>query len=646
MNKLHIDIETYSSVNIKTDGLYKYCESPDFEILMIAYAYNDMEIEILDIANGDEIPDDLILAMLNESNLKLAHNATFERIAFSRIGIHVPIEQWECSMVKAAYCGLPLGLGQISKALELEEEGKLASGNALIKYFCVPNKDGSRNLPEDDVERWEEFKLYCIGDVRAERAITKHLSRYKIPEFEKINYIVDQTINDRGIRVDETLVRSAFKIDKLSTDDVIGTMKEITGLENPNSPSQLKTWLGAKMNKEIKSLAKDILPKLIKEADSDAVKRVIKLRQKSSKASVKKYTSMLNCLCTDKRVHGLFQFYGASRTGRWSGRLVQLQNLPRNMMADLDDARATLIDGDYDLMDLLYNNVQDILSQLVRTAFIPPEGKTFAVADFSAIEARVVAWIANEKWRLDVFNSHGKIYEASASKMFNVPIETVTKGSELRSKGKNAELALGYQGAVGAMVRLGADKMGMTELEMKGIVHKWRGANRAIVQLWHDFNNAVLLAYKTKKKIVTQYRGIAFSCDDMTLRIHLPSGRCLTYYDPSVITNRFGSPALAYKGIDQVTKKWTNIDTYGGKLVENVTQAISRDILADSMVRLEEYGYPIVLHVHDEVAVEINEHKKLETLKHIEDILGEDIPWAKDLPLKAEGYVTPFYKKD
>lgn len=650
--KMHIDIETYSSIDIGSSGVYRYVESIDFEILIICYAYDDEEVITLDLAQGDKIPQSFINNLLHPNVTKLAHNANFERTCFRAYGFNVPIDQWQCTAVLSAQCGLPLSLAKVSEALELKENGKKAEGLALIRFFSIPikptNANGNkhRNLPKDDLEKWEAYKDYCKYDVIAEREIAKSLSRYELTLFEQVNYIIDQEINDRGIMVDTEMAQVLYDLDNRNKASLIEELKEITELDNPNSPAQLKRWLSEATGKDINSLAKDKLGKIAEESGSDIVKHVIDLRRRTSKTSTKKYAAMLNCLCSDNRVHGLFQFYGANRTGRWAGRLVQLQNLTKNNLSDLELAREVFKSGDFELINMLYDNISSTISQLIRTAFIAKDGHHFDVADFSAIEARVVAWLANEKWRLEVFAGHGKIYEASASRMFNVPIEEVTKGSDLRSKGKNAELALGYQGAVGAMIRLGADKMGMSETEMAAIVKKWRKANPAIVKLWYDCEKYMKRAYNTKSLVKTQYRGLAFSYDGRILQTHLPSGRRLSYYSPRMRTNRFGSLAIQYLGIDQVTKKWDYIDTYGGKIVENIIQAISRDALAYSMQRLHHEGFDITMHVHDEIICENPIGHEKYNLKTMCEIMDEDVPWAPGLILRAEGYTTPFYKKD
>ena len=675
--KLHIDVETYSSVDIRTSGAYKYCESVDFEILMVAFAFDDRPVKIIDLMRGEKLPDNFIAALMDPNIEKHAHNANFERNAFRAIGYDVPIEQWHCSAVKSAYCGLPLSLDGVSQALKLGDKGKLSTGKKLIETFSVPirptkaNEFRRRWLPDDKPEEWIEFKTYCIGDVIAEREIGTILDRYEIPDFERDNYILDQEVNDSGIAVDMLMANRASTMDDEIAEVNIGIMKTITGVENPNSPKQLKKWLSGKMHKEIKSLAKEPLEALISEAkngywvddagdglkprkikitDSSDVLKVLILRTKTGKSSTKKYVSMENCVCYDGRVHGLFQFYGANRTGRWAGRLVQLQNLPRNEMDEtvLDDARKLVVEGNTKAMLKKFDNVADTLSQLIRTAFIAGENKTFAIADFSAIEARVTAWLAGEKWRIDIFNTHGKIYEASASKMFGVPIEEIDKGSELRGKGKIAELALGYQGAVAALQKMGGEKMGLSENEMAQIVKAWRSENKNIVDLWKYVNLYAVTAVEEPNRVFTlkRFQGLKFKYDGNALMIELPSGRKLFYYSAKIVTNRFGSKAVAYRGIDQTTKKWWWIESYGGKFVENIVQAVSRDVLAYSMQRLRTEKFKIVMHVHDEVVAEITKINAQEKLDKMCEIMGEEIPWAPGLPNRADGYLTDYYKKD
>jgi DNA polymerase len=652
MKKLHLDIETYSSVDIKSSGAYKYTESIDFEILLVAYAFDNEPIKIVDLAQGDLLPDEVIEALYDENIEKHAHNATFERQSFKQYGFDIPINQWYCSAVKAAYCGLPLSLDMVSKALKLEEKGKLATGKALIKYFCIPCKPSkvnglrTRNYPHNDLEKWEEFKKYCINDVEAEREIDRRLEAYIIPEFERENYILDQEINDRGVKIDLVMAKNACLIDDQFSEFVIERVKRLTNLENPNSAAQLKKWIGDAIGKEVPSLAKTAIPELLKLTDASAVLDIIDCRQKLARTSTKKYASMLNCACADKRAHGLFQFYGANRTGRWAGRLIQLQNLRQNHIPNINLAREVIASGDYDLTTLLYDDIPDLLSQLIRTALIPRENTTFAVADFSAIEARVVAWLADEKWRLEVFKTHGKIYEASAAMMFNLPIESIKKGSDLRQKGKIAELALGYGGALGALKKMGGEQMGLSEPEMNEIVGKWRAKNLAIVAFWKAMENAAKQAVKTKRPVITKYKNIIFDSNSEVLTIQLPSGRKLFYQEPRLKPGNFNSEVIEYKGMEQTTKTWLYLDTYGGKLVENIVQAVSRDLLALSMLKLKAADFNIVMHVHDEAVCEVAVDTAETDLKKMCAIMGEPIPWAPGLLLTADGYVTPFYKKD
>lgn len=647
--RLHIDIETFSSVDIKTSGAYKYTQSPDFEILLVAYAFDDEPIKIVDLIQGERLPKEFIDGLLDPEVHKCAHNATFERNAFRQYGYDIPIDQWYCSAVKAAYCGLPLSLELVSKAMKLEEKGKLSTGKALIRYFCNPFKPTKangmreRNFPWHDQEKWGEFKLYCINDVETEREIDHRLEHYTMPDFERINYIIDQEINDAGVLVDIDMVQHAVDIDNKFSDEVTERMKELTGVDNPNSPSQLKEWLSDALAKNVHTLAKDSVLELLDETDDEAVSDVLGGRLKLSKSSTKKYVSMINCVCEDGRAHGLFQFYGANRTGRWAGRLIQLQNLPQNHMRDLDLARHVIASGDYDLAKMLYDNIPNILSELIRTALVAPEGFTFAVSDFSAIEARVLSWVAQEEWRLDVFKTHGKIYEASAAMMFGVPIESVTKGSELRQRGKTAELALGYQGSEGAMAKMDRDGK-IPPHERKVIVNKWRKANPKIVQLWSDVETCAIHTIKTRESM--RLRSLGFHYDGDIFRIELPSGRSLFYNHPELGVNRFGMGSIIFKGMDYVLKQWTSVETYGGKLVENIVQAISRDLLAYSMQNLRNAGFKMVMHVHDEVICEVPEDEGEEQLKRMEDIMGQEVPWAPGLPLVADGYTTKFYKKD
>lgn len=655
MKKLHIDIETYSSVDIKSSGAYKYISSPDFEILLIAYAFDDEPVEIADIAQDGVIPKEVIEAFKDENVLLCAHNALFERLAFARFAnLHPRIERWRCSAIKSAYCGLPLSLADVSKALDLKGDAKDAAGKQLIKYFCCPckptkvNGGRERNFFYHNTDKWRAFKDYCVQDVVAERAIDNKLSLISYPSNELKIYAVDQRVNDRGVRVDEAFALKAMELDISHRKKLIKKAVELTGLGNPNSVAQLKAWIENETGNEIESLNKDDLPDLIEGAGEGVVAEVLKLRVGLGKTSVKKYAAMVNCLCADGRAHGLVQFYGAGRTGRWAGRLVQVQNLPQNHLPDLDLARQLLAAGDFETFDLAFGT-PDTLSQLIRTAFIPSEGFTFAVADFSAIEARVIAWLAGEKWRLKVFETHGKIYEASASMMFNIPIDSVKKGSDLRQKGKIAELALGYQGGVGALkhaaISFGTSRL--SEAEMSNIVEAWRAANPAIKALWETVDQMAKQAFV--RKTVVKKEGLAVSFDGSLsdfLSIKLPSGRSLYYYKPKIGENRFGGVSIEYRGMEQTKKIWGWLETYGGKLVENIVQAIARDLLAEVLVKAENVGLRPVMHVHDEIICEVPEDFAKEGLDKLVGLMAVTPTWAAGLPLRADGYVTPYYKKD
>ena len=655
---LYIDIETYSSVDIKTCGAYKYIESPDFEILIIGYALDEGPINIIDLVQGDELPEEFEEALFDENCKKHAHNAVFERLSFRRVGFDIPVEQWYCTAVKAAYCGLPFSLDEVSKKLDLKDK-KLDTGKALIKYFscpCKPTKINgmrTRNYPWHAPEKWDMYKEYNMYDVLAEREIHHRLEKYEIPEFERNLYVLDQNINDRGILVDKELAESAIFVDTDYTEMLMSRVREITELENPNSPVQLRQWLKSVTGDDIPSLAKDAIPVLMeKYASNPEIIEVLEARQKLSRSSVKKYYAMINCAMSDDRVRGTFQFYGANRTGRWAGRLLQLQNLSKNHLDNIEVPRELIRQRDWDTVEIMYNDVADILSQLVRTALIAPEGKTFCVADFSAIEARVVSWLADEEWRMEVFRGDGKIYEAAGARMFNVPISAVTKGSDLRAKAKNAELALGYQGSLGAMKRMGGDKMGMSDTEMMSIVHKWRKANPKIVALWQEVEDCAHEAVRYQRKVVGTARNLEFDCDGDYLTVKLPSGRCLFYRNPRFVQKQVGgrgpvSKLLCYDGIVQETKQWGDIETYGGKLTENIVQAISRDLIGYAMLQLEDNDYAITMHVHDEAIAEVPaDGWEKQWLSEMERIMGTPPSWAKDLPLNADGYITSFYKKD
>lgn len=649
MKTLAIDIETYSSEDLTKTGVYKYAEAADFEILLFAYAYDDEPVQIVDLANGEKLPDHVIIELADRNVLKTAFNANFEITCIRQfLGIHLPADQWECTMVKSAMLGLPMSLDGVAKALNLEQQ-KMSAGRALMRYFsmpCKPTKSNgmrTRNLPHHDPDKWALFKEYCKQDVETERAIRNKEKWFTIPQKERELWQLDQQIISDGVLIDRQMVENAIRMDDDHKNILTGEATELTGLGNPNSAAQLKGWLTEQTGEEVASLNKTVIPELLKNSGSDEVTRVLELRQEMSKTSTKKYQAMLDAVCSDGRVRGLLQFYGASRTGRWSGRLVQLQNLPQNHLPDLDLARETVIEGDRELVEMLYGNVPDTLSQLIRTAIVAPAGQHFIVADFSAIEARVTAWLAGEKWRLDVFASHGKIYEASASQMFKVPIDSIDKGSPLRQKGKIAELALGYQGGVGALKTMGGERMGLTEPEMQEIVDNWRAANQNIVRLWYDIQDAAMTAIGNIGHTV-EVRGCQFKWNKGLLWITLPSGRSLCYATPGIGKNRFGGDSITYWGINQTTRKWEKQETYGGKLVENIVQAIARDCLAESMLRLAEEDYKIVMHVHDEVVIE--EPKGGKTMDEACRIMGEPISWAPGLLLRADGYETEYYKKD
>lgn len=647
---LSIDIETYSSVDIGNCGLYKYAESEDFTILLFAYACDDKPVQIVDFASGETLPGRIFQALTDPGVLKTAFNANFERICIGRYyGVDLPIEQWECTMVRSAMLGLPLSLAQVGKVLNLDDQ-KMAEGKALIKYFSCPckatktNGGRIRNLPEHAPDKWNTFKRYCVRDIEVEQAIRNKTKNFVIPDSEKELYVIDQRINDRGVFVDMDLVRHAIRMDTLYKGRLNAEAAELSGLDNPNSVAQLKDWLEKETGNEVTTLNKKDIPDLLKDADSNAVKRMLRIRQEMAKTSTKKYEAMEKAACVDDRVRGLLQFYGANRTGRWAGRLVQVQNLPQNHIEDLDFARTLVKDGDLDMLEMMYGNVPDTLSQLIRTAFIAKPGHTFIVCDFSAIEARVIAWLAGEKWRLDVFRTHGKIYEASASMMFHVPVEEITKTDPRRQKGKIAELALGYQGGVGAMKTMGGEIMGLSEVEMQDIVNHWRKANPAIVRLWDKVQEAAMTCIQTKESTTIEH-GIGFYMRFGALMIQLPSGRCLSYPRPYIGENRFGSKSICYEGLNQTTKQWGKQETYGGKLVENIVQAIARDCLALTILRLEKVGYPIVFHVHDEVIIEARTDGS-QTLNAVKEVFKQPIPWAEDLPLKGDGYLTDYYLKD
>lgn len=655
MRTLAIDVETYCELDIKNVGAYRYCEHPSFEIMLFAYAYDDEPVRIIDFMNGETLPFEIIEDLENPDVLKTAFNANFERNAIIGDGYwtngisDMKPAQWDCTMIQALRMGLPGSLDMVGKALNFQEDKqKMKEGKALIQYFCKPCKPTKvnggriRNLPEHDAEKWELFKEYCKQDVEVERSIRKKLSKYKTTEKEKRLWDLDQEINDRGINLDLVLAQKAIECDEQFKDRLTKEAIELTGLSNPNSPTQLKKWLSEKVGYEVTSLTKDSIPKLLEAAEDENVKRVLELRQLMAKTSIKKYQAMESARCDDGRVRGLLQFYGANRTGRWAGRLVQVQNLPQNHLPDLDDARQFVRDGKFDEVEFLFDSVPDTLSQLIRTAFIPSECNRFIVADFSAIEARVIAWYATEKWRLDVFKTHGKIYEASASQMFHIPIEEIKKGSDLRQKGKIAELALGYGGSVGAIKSM--DKSGsIPEEELPGLVRSWRSANPNITKFWWDCDKAAKKAITERTTVTMQY-GLKFIYDPGVLFIQLPSGRRISYVRPKIEEGSYGSDIISYEGMEQTSKQWTRQETYGPKLVENIVQATARDCLAEALFNVDKAGYKTVMHVHDEIVMDVP--IGFGSVEEVNNIFGQEISWAPGLPLKADGYECSYYMKD
>lgn len=654
MRTLHIDLETFSDIDITRAGLYRYVQSPAFEILLFAYSYDYEPVRIIDLAMGEQIPAGIVQDLNNLNVKKTAHNAAFEINCLQRY-FQTEICQWHCTMVHAYYCGLPGQLGQLGKALGLpESRQKMAVGKQLIKYFCSPctptksNYGRTRNRWYHDKQKWELFKRYCIRDVETEMEIHKILERHPLPETEHFNWVLDQYINLNGAAVDQELISGALAISDQVQGELSGRAKEITGLENPNSVAQLKQWIQENSSLELEDLKKQTVAEVLADKSGDElVKEVLRIRKELGKTSVKKYEAMNTCMCEDGRIRGLLQFYGANRTGRWAGRLVQIQNLPRNYTGTLDTARELVKKRQTEALRAIYGNVPDILSQLIRTAFVPRPGHKFLVADFSAIEARVLSWLAGEQWRLDVFKTHGKIYEASASAMFGVDIDLIRKGNPeyaLRGKGKIAELALGYQGGKGSLVSMGALNMGLTEEELPDIVRRWRNSNRRIVDFWHTVERYAL---DTVRHGTAGYMpcGIIFDRDEDYLSIVLPSGRRLYYYKPEIRINDLGRDAIHFRGVDQKTKKWGTISTYGGKLTENIVQAVSRDLLANSLMNLYRAGFVIDFHIHDEVILEAPEDSG-RTLEEAVGCMCLLPGWAVGLPLNADGFESHYYKKD
>lgn len=647
---LSMDLETYSPVDLGKCGVYKYCESDDFEILLCAYAFGDDEVTIIDLACGEEMPQKLIDAIESPDIIKAAWNANFERTCLSKyLGHRLSPDSWQCSMVHGAELSLPLKLKDAALALKTGEQ-KDRAGEALIRKFSIPkvNKktgDVKRTYPEDDPEGWQQFKSYCLQDVRTERDIRKKLERFPLPQSEWDYYHMDQRINDRGVLIDTELVQQAIICDLMLSEEMSKKAYELTGLENPNSVSQLKEWLEER-DIEVKSLGKKDVAAMIKDLDQNSTDQealdMLHLRLQMAKSSVKKYQAAERAVCKDGRVRGLFQFYGANRTGRWAGRLLQLQNLPQNHIETLEEARDLIKMGCFELLEMFYGNTPDILSQCIRTLLIPKDGCVFIVADFSAIEARVLAWEAGEQWRLDTFKNGGDIYCASASQMFGVPVVKHGVNGELRQKGKVAELACGYGGSSGALISMGALEMGLKESELPGLIDDWRNANPNIVQYWWDVERAAIETVKTHE--TTEIGKLKFSFSANTLWMHLPSGRKLAYMAPRMRPNRFGRMSITFLGVG-ANNKWSRQETYSGKLVENATQAIARDILAEAMWRMEQAGLEIVGSVHDEVIIEAPEGKY--TVEEICDLMSQNPTWCEDLPLNAAGYLAPhFYFKD
>lgn len=667
MRHLNIDIETFSSVDIKKAGLYKYVQSPDFQILLFAYSLDGALVQIVDLAQGEQIPQDIITFMVGSGVIKHAYNAPFEWYCLSKylglsdIDMKLWLKQWQCTMLHGLYCGYTAGLAATAVALGLpEDKRKMSIGSALIRTFCVPCKPTSRNgnrtrtLPHHEPEKWSLFKEYCKQDVVTEMEIERRLSNFPVPEQEQRLWQLDQQINTYGVAMDIKLIEGALYCSEVVTNELMNEAIQISGLDNPKSVKQLSKWLEEETGEEITDLQKGTVNTLINTLDNEKAVRMLELRQELSRTSVKKYAAMNAAVCDDGRVRGLLQFYGANRTGRWAGRLVQVQNLPRNYIDTLSIARQLVKDKKIETLKLIYGNVPDTLSQLIRTAFIPSENNVFIAADFSAIEARVIAWLAGEQWRQEVFATHGKIYEASASQMFGVPIELIKKGNpeyELRQKGKVAELALGYQGSSGALISMGALNMGLTEEELPDIVYRWRDKNKRIVDLWYSLEAAALSVMRDGQPV--GIKGLLFAREgdyqngQDFLTITLPSYRKLFYPKPFLSQNDFGKEALHYHGVNQNTRKWEVISTYGGKIVENVVQAIARDCLAVSMERLAQAGYQTVFHIHDEAIIDrhlaTDEETEIET---ITGIMGQPIPWAPGLLLRADGFATEYYKKD
>lgn len=644
MRELGIDIETYSSADIRETGVYRYAEADDFEVLLFAYSIDGGTPTIVDLANGEPLPEELRNALTDASVLKTAYNAAFERVCLSRyLGTWLDASQWDCTMVRAARLGFPLGLAATGAALRLDDQ-KMTEGKRLINYFskpCRPTKSNggvTRHKPSDAPEDWETFKRYCIRDVVVEQEIRRRVTRMPVTDTERELWLLDQRINDRGVMIDTELAYNANRMDSEYKAELTAEAQRLTGLENPNSVAQLKEWLRQRLGRSFPSLNKTDLATVAERCLVPDVKRMLQIRAELGKTSTKKYAAMLASRCKDDRVRGLLQFYGAARTGRWAGRLVQLQNLPQNHLKDLDFARDLVKQGDLEELEMNYANVPATLSELIRTAFIAKPGCTFHVCDFSAIEARVIAWIAGEQWVLDTFRHGGDIYCSTASKMFGVPVEKHGANSHLRPKGKISVLALGYQGGVGSLRAMGGERLGLSEQEMAETVTKWRQANPHIVRLWSRIEKAAMCTITTGEKTVIN-QGITFERKWGGLAVTLPSGRSIYY--PRAEIGPEGR--ITYEGQNQTNKTWSEIETYGGKMTENIVQATARDCLAETMLKLDRKGFNIVFHVHDEVIIEATPDQ---TLEEIEAVFASPIPWAKGLPLQGAGYTTKYYLKD
>ncbi len=660
MDHLSIDLETFSSVPIGKAGAQKYIMSPDFEILLFAYSLNGAPVVCVDFAQGEVLPPEIAAMLTSSEVIKHAYNAPFEWGCLSKyMGRQLPPEQWRCTMFHGLYAGYPAGLDAVGRALGLpEDKRKLNTGKALIRYFCVPcapskaNGGRTRNYPHHNPERWALFKEYCCGDVVTEMAVEDRLSNIPVPDFVQKEWETDLIINSRGVAVDMPMVEGALELGATVRNSLMAEAINISGLNNPNSVKQLSAWLEEETGEEVTGLRKDTVAKMLARDDnSPQVQRMLEIRQELGKTSTKKYDAIEAAVCPDGRVRGLLQFYGANRTGRWAGRLVQVQNLPRTYTEPLELARELVKQRKLDALKVIYGSVPDTLSQLIRTAFVAPDGHILIDADFSAIEARVISWLAGEEWRLEVFRTHGKIYEASASQMFGVPIDLIKKGNPeyaLRQKGKVAELALGYQGSTGALINMGALDMGIPEEDLPDIVNRWRDANKRIRDLWYKMDASAV-------QVISQGGAVGLNClviareldynrgtDYMT--ITLPSGRKLYYNAPQLGVNQWGNPSISYLGMDQTTKKWKRIETYGGKLVENCVQAIARDCLAEAIEHLEAAGLPVIFHIHDEVVIDCEPNTA--TLEDVVQIMARPISWAPDLPLGADGWVGKFFKKD